>query len=106
AAGAVLYASRGDDARGPNFHALFQFQLVGINGAFLTADLFNLFAFFEILLISSYALLLHGNGAARVRAGVHYVVLNLLGSAFFLIGVSMLYGLTGTQEKQIGRAHV
>ena len=96
AAGAVLYASRGDDARGPNFHALFQFQLVGINGAFLTADLFNLFVFFEILLISSYALLLHGNGAARVRAGVHYVVLNLLGSAFFLIGVSMLYGLTGT----------
>lgn len=96
ATGAVVYASRGDDERGPNFHALFQFQLVGINGAFLTADLFNLFVFFEILLISSYALLLHGNGAARVRSGLHYVVLNLLGSAFFLIGVSMLYGLTGT----------
>jgi multicomponent K+:H+ antiporter subunit D len=93
---ALLYACRGDDERGPNFHALFQFQLLGINGAFLTGDLFNLFVFFEILLISSYALLVHGNGAAQVRAGMHYVVLNLLGSSFFLIGVGMLYGLTGT----------
>ncbi|QNH00029.1 monovalent cation/H+ antiporter subunit D [Pseudomonas sediminis] len=93
---ALIYACRGDDERGPNFHALFQFQLLGINGAFLTADLFNLFVFFEILLISSYALLLHGNRANQVKAGVHYVVLNLLGSSFFLIGVSLLYGLTGT----------
>ncbi|QMV62018.1 monovalent cation/H+ antiporter subunit D [Pseudomonas berkeleyensis] len=93
---AVLYASRGDDARGQNFHALFQFQLLGINGAFLTADLFNLFVFFEILLISSYSLLVHGNGKDQIKAGVHYVVLNLLGSSFFLIGVSMLYGLSGT----------
>lgn len=93
---ALIYSTRGDDERGPNFHALFQFQLLGINGAFLTGDLFNLFVFFEILLISSYVLLVHGNGAARVRAGMHYVVLNLLGSSFFLIGVGMLYGLTGT----------
>ncbi|MFC3609015.1 monovalent cation/H+ antiporter subunit D [Stutzerimonas tarimensis] len=96
AAFALLYAARGDDARGPNFHALFQFQLVGINGAFLTGDLFNLFVFFEILLIASYALLLHGHGAGRVRAGLHYVVLNLLGSSLFLIGIALLYGLTGT----------
>ncbi|WP_278398426.1 monovalent cation/H+ antiporter subunit D [Stutzerimonas kunmingensis] len=93
---AALYASRGDDERGPNFHALYQFQLLGINGAFLTGDLFNLFVFFEILLISSYALLLHGHGQRRVRSGMHYVVLNLLGSSLFLIGVSMLYGLLGT----------
>lgn len=96
ACGAILYAIRGDDQRGQNFHALFQFQLLGINGAFLTGDLFNLFVFFEILLISSYALLLHGHGPKRVQAGIHYVVLNLLGSSLFLIGVSMLYGLTGT----------
>ena len=93
---AVFYACRGDDQRGANFHALFQFQLLGINGAFLTADLFNLFVFFEILLIASYALLLHGAGAARVRAGLHYVVLNLLGSSFFLIAVGVLYGICGT----------
>lgn len=96
AAFALLYACRGDDARGPNFHALFQFQLAGLNGAFLTGDLFNLFVFFEILLISSYALLVHGNAPGRVRAGLHYVVLNLLGSALFLIGVALLYGLLGT----------
>ena len=66
---ALIYACRGEDERGPNFHALFQFQLLGINGAFLTADLFNLFVFFEILLISSYALLLHGNRASQVKAG-------------------------------------
>lgn len=92
----LLYACRGEDQQGPNFHALFHFQLLGINGAFLTADLFNLFVFFEILLIASYSLLLHGNRAVQVRAGVHYVVLNLLGSAFFLLGVSLLYGVTGT----------
>ncbi len=93
---ALVYAVRGDDARGKNFHSLFQFQLMGINGAFLTGDLFNLFVFFEILLIASYALLLHGGGAERVRAGIHYVVLNLLGSALFLLAVGVMYGITGT----------
>jgi len=93
---AALYAVRGDDERGPNFHALFQFQLMGINGAFLTGDLFNLFVFFEILLIASYSLLVHGGGRERVSAGLHYVVLNLIGSAFFLLAVGVLYGITGT----------
>ena len=69
---------------------------MGLNGAFLTADLFNLFVFFEVLLIASYGLLLHGAGAVRLRASVHYVVFNLTGSALFLIAVSTLYGLTGT----------
>ncbi|MEX6503148.1 monovalent cation/H+ antiporter subunit D [Pseudomonas zhanjiangensis] len=93
---ALLYAVRGDDERGRNFHALFQFQLMGINGAFLTGDLFNLFVFFEILLIASYSLLLHGGGPERVRAGLHYVILNLVGSSFFLIAVGVLYGIAGT----------
>ncbi|WP_185268224.1 monovalent cation/H+ antiporter subunit D [Halopseudomonas xiamenensis] len=96
AAAAMLYAVRGSDALGAHFHALFQFQLMGINGAFLTGDLFNLFVFFEILLIASYALLLHGAGSARVRSGLHYVLLNLFGSALFLIAVGTLYGVTGT----------
>nr|WP_288499420.1 monovalent cation/H+ antiporter subunit D [uncultured Pseudomonas sp.] len=93
---AMLYAVRGDDERGPNFHALMQFQLLGINGAFLTGDLFNLFVFFEILLIASYSLLVYGGGPKRIKAGMHYVVLNLVASSFFLIGVGMLYGLLGT----------
>jgi multicomponent K+:H+ antiporter subunit D len=75
---------------------LFQLQLLGLNGAFLTGDLFNLFVFFEILLIASYALLLHGQGPARSRAGLHYVVLNLIGSSLFLFAVGTLYGITGT----------
>ncbi|SDO75941.1 monovalent cation/H+ antiporter subunit D [Pseudomonas jinjuensis] len=103
---ALLYALRGDDRRGKHFHALFQFQLAGLNGAFLTGDLFNLFVFFEILLIASYGLLLHGGGAGRVRAGVHYVVLNLVGSAFFLIAVGVLYGVTGTLNMADMARHV
>jgi multicomponent K+:H+ antiporter subunit D len=75
---------------------MFQFQLLGLNGAFLTGDLFNLFVFFEVLLIASYGLMLHGQGAARLKAGVHYVVVNIVGSALFLIAMGLLYGLTGT----------
>src|SRR5690554_119886 len=92
----TFYALRGDDLRGSYFHALLQFQLAGINGAFLTGDLFNLFVFFEILLIASYALLLHGLGAARLRAALHYVILNLIGSSLFLISAGLFYGIAGT----------
>lgn len=81
---------------GVHFHPLFQLQLMGLCGAFLTADLFNLFVFFEVTLAASYGLLLHGSGRARVLAGMHYIAINLAASALFLIGVSMLYGLTGT----------
>jgi multicomponent K+:H+ antiporter subunit D len=92
----LLQAVGGDDQRGRFFHVFFPVQLLGINGAFLTGDLFNLFVFFEILLIASYCLSLHGGGPERVRAGLHYVVLNLIGSALFLLAVGTLYGLTGT----------
>lgn len=84
------------DRKGWHFHPLFQFQLMGLNGAFLTGDLFNLFVFFEVLLIASYGLMLHGQGAARLKAGVQYVVVNLVGSSLFLIALGMLYALTGT----------
>ena len=83
------------DTQGRYFHPLFQFQLMGLNGAFLTGDLFNLFVFFEIVLIASYCLLLHGGGRERIRAGLHYVILNLVGSALFLIAIGVLYGMTG-----------
>jgi multicomponent K+:H+ antiporter subunit D len=99
AAVSLLYALGGDHRRGPHFHALFQWQLMGLCGAFLTADLFNLFVFFEVLLSASYGLLLHGQGTGqrdRLKATVHYVVFNLAGSALLLLAVSLLYGLTGT----------
>ncbi|MGQ4274056.1 monovalent cation/H+ antiporter subunit D [Terrihabitans sp. B22-R8] len=81
---------------GSYFHPLFQFLLMGLNGAFLTADLFNLFVFFEVLLAASYGLALHGSGQARVRAGLHYIAINLAASFVFLIGVSLIYGSAGT----------
>jgi multicomponent K+:H+ antiporter subunit D len=92
----LWYASGGWDAHGRHFHALFQFQLMGLAGAFVTGDLFNLFVFFEVLLIASYVLMLHGQGRERFRAGLHYVVLNLAASALFLVGVALLYAKTGT----------
>jgi multicomponent K+:H+ antiporter subunit D len=81
---------------GSHFHPLLQFQLMGLNGAFLTGDLFNLFVFFEVLLAASYGLALHGSGVARVKAGLHYIAINLAASLLFLVGVSMIYGVAGT----------
>ncbi|MDX1269391.1 MAG: monovalent cation/H+ antiporter subunit D, partial [Oceanisphaera sp.] len=96
AIGAVLYSLAGDDNRGKYFHSLMMYQLMGVNGAFLTGDIFNLFVFFEVLLIASYALLIHGGGKQKTQANVHYIVLNLVGSAFFLFALGMLYGTLGT----------
>jgi multicomponent K+:H+ antiporter subunit D len=93
---ALLFALARWDRAGASFHALFQIQLMGLYGAFLTADLFNLFVFFEVLLAASYGLLLHGSGRARVSAGLHYITINLLASSLFLIGAALIYGVTGT----------
>lgn len=93
---AVIHAGDGADRLGRHFHVLFQMQLFGIAMAFLTGDLFNLFVAFEILLIASYGLLLHGGGAGRVRAGLHYVILNLIGSTLFLFAVGLIYASLGT----------
>lgn len=81
---------------GLHFHTLFLLLLMGLNGAFLTGDLFNLFVFFEVMLAASYGLALHGSGLQRVRAGLHYIAINLTASLLFLIGVALIYGTTGT----------
>ena len=91
-----IYAIGGTDESSRQFHGLFLFQLLGLNIAFLTGDLFNLFVAFEVLLIASYGLLMHGEGTSRTVPGLHYVVLNLAGSAVFLIAVGMIYSVTGT----------
>ncbi|MCY1259905.1 monovalent cation/H+ antiporter subunit D [Pseudomonas jessenii] len=93
---ALLFAMARWDSAGSSFHALFQIQLMGLYGAFLTADLFNLFVFFEVLLAASYGLMLHGSGRARVSSGLHYISINLLASSLFLIGAALIYGVTGT----------
>ena len=92
----VLFSLARWHRAGVHYHTLFQLQLMGVNGAFLTADLFNLFVFVEVALAASYGLLLHGSGSVRVRAGLKYIAFNLLASSLFLIGVAMLYGITGT----------
>ncbi len=86
-----------DEARErTHFHPLFQLLMMGINGAFVTGDLFNLFVFYEVLLGSSYGLLVLGNEPRQLRAGMQYLVLNLVKSTLFLMGVSTLYGVLGT----------
>jgi multicomponent K+:H+ antiporter subunit D len=93
---AALFGTARWHRAGVHYHTLFQLQLVGVNGAFLTGDVFNLFVFFEVMLAASYGLLLHGSGRVRVRAGMQYIAYNLLASSLFLIGVALLYGVAGT----------
>ncbi|SFU35067.1 multisubunit potassium/proton antiporter, PhaD subunit [Nitrosomonas eutropha] len=81
---------------GVHFHTLFLLLLMGLNGAFLTGDLFNLFVFFEVMLAASYGLVLHGSGLLRIKAGLHYIAINLVASLLFLVGVALIYGVTGT----------
>ena len=96
AAAAIVFSLARWHRAGVLFHPLFQFLLMGINGAFLTGDLFNLFVFFEVMLAASYGMALHGSGPARVKAGLQYIVVNLAASLLFLIGVSLIYGVSGT----------
>lgn len=91
-----IFSIGGADEGNRQFHGLFLFQLMGLNIAFLTGDLFNLFVAFEVLLIASYGLLMHGGGRTRTVPSLHYVILNLAGSAVFLISVGMIYSVTGT----------
>jgi multicomponent Na+:H+ antiporter subunit D len=78
------------------YHALFHILLVGVNGAFLTGDLFNLYVWFEVLLIASFVLLVLGNRREQIRAAVPYVVISLVSSLCFLSAAGLLYGMTGT----------
>ncbi len=91
-----VYATARWDRAGRHFHPLFQLLMMGLNGAFLAGDLFNLFVFFEILLTASYGLMLHGSGKRRVGAALHYIAVNLIASFLLLIAIALLYGLTGT----------
>lgn len=96
AGAALIYAAQRWSRIGVHFHSLFQFLLMGINGAFLTHDLFNLFVFFEVMLAASYGLVLHGYNAGRIRAGLEFIAVNLAASLVFLIGLALIYGASGT----------
>lgn len=78
------------------YHPLLQLLLMGINGAFLTGDIFNLYVWFEVMLISSFVLLVLGSRPGQLEGAIKYVTLNLLSSAIFLAATGMLYGMAGT----------
>ena len=78
------------------FYALFEFLLMGCNGSFLTGDLFNMFVWFEVLLISSYGLMALGSEPYQLQETFKYLVINAMSSSLFLVGVALIYSLTGT----------
>jgi len=98
ALGIAIYALRGIDMERKRFgfHTLFQIQLMGINGAFITGDLFNMYVWYEVLLISSFVLLVLGNEERQLDGAVKYVGINLIASAAFLVAIALTYGMTGT----------
>ena len=79
-----------------SYHPLFHFMLLGVTGAFLTGDIFNLFVWFEVMLMASYVLVVFYGGSRQTSAAIRYVVLNLLGSAVMLLAIGGIYGVTGT----------
>ncbi len=93
-----VYSVAGMDSRRKAFgyDTFVHVLLLGVCGAFLTGDLFNLYVWFEVLLIASFALLVLGGERPQLEGAVKYVTLNLLASALFLAAVGLLYGLTGT----------
>ncbi|MCM3323244.1 MULTISPECIES: Na+/H+ antiporter subunit D [Cytobacillus] len=96
------FGSIGEDRERHYFYPLFLFLITGVNGSFLTGDVFNLFVCFEVMLISSYALITLGGEKKQLRESIKYVLINLLASFLFLAAVAYLYSVTGT----INMAHL
>lgn len=96
--GVSIYSAVGMDKNREAFgyHAILHFLIMGINGVFITGDLFNLYVWFEIILISSFFMITLGGEKAQLEASVKYMTMNLLASTFFLTGIGIVYGLTGS----------
>jgi multicomponent Na+:H+ antiporter subunit D len=90
------FSSIGRDRENHFFYPFFQFLMVGVCGSFLTGDLFNLFVFFEVMLISSYVLISLGGTKRQLRESLKYVLINIVSSIFFIAAVAYLYAITGT----------
>jgi len=78
------------------FYIAFYALVLGLNGAFITGDVFNLYVWFEVILISSFVLITLGSSREQLSGGIKYLALNLIGSLLFLAGIGLLYGKTGT----------
>jgi len=94
----LIYGVKGGppSSRPGHTHVLVQGLLLGVNGSFLTGDLFNLYVWFEVMLISSFILMVRERRKQQLAGGLTYVILNLLASAMFLCGAGLLYGKLGT----------
>lgn len=93
----LVYASADLDASPSysRYHLLIQLLLTGVNGAFLTGDLFNLYVWFEVLLIASFGLMVLDAGTVRIQGSIKYVFLNLISTLTFLLAIGLIYGATG-----------
>ena len=78
------------------YHPLYHFLLMGVCGAFLTGDLFNLYVWFEVMLMASFVLMALGGERGQMEGAIKYVALNLVSSAMFLSALGLLYGMAGT----------
>lgn len=94
----ILYAfnSIGEKREQFYFYPLFLFLITGINGSFITGDLFNLFVFFEVMLLASYVLITLGGEKIQLREGIKYIIINTTSSTLFLVAIAYLYATVGT----------
>ena len=93
-----LFSSTGLNRQRMNYgyFPIFHFLLMGLNGAFLTGDIFNLYVWFEVIIISSFVLMTLGGRKTQLEGAVKYMAMNILASTFFLTGIGILYGITGS----------